>query len=1030
MHTTTNPLHIAIIGSGPRGLSVLERLSARLLEEESQRNVDIYLIDDGHVGAGRIWRPEQSPLLRMNTIAQEISAFSGLWDGTTARPGNGPSFAQWLQMHCCDAADFGGYAPRGYYGEYLCYVLAAVESALPANVRLHKVTDCVSDLEELTQKSALVQRLHLQSGDTLTVDSTVLATGHARNKLQGLEKKLADFAALNPAVAYLAGDSAADMALAAIPAGQSAGIIGMGLAFFDILAELTLGRGGQFSNDADGSLKYIPSGSEPRIYAGCRGGMPIPPRGHNQKPLDYEYTPAIYTLERAHIIRERGDVHFNRDVLPLLEAELTLVHAETRLRQQQGRDAAQSLRRHVLDSGAASSVEVIHLASDMGLNEPVPIDLYRLAAPLQGRKFSSAEAFAVTLIAMLEHDYAEAMLGNLDSPIKAALDVIRNTRSVTRAFVDFGGLDPNSHQLEFLNKFSPISGFLSAGPPAFRTRQLLALIKAEIVTVVGPDLQIEPSAEQGCFFLSSPHVQGAQYAVRTVIDARIPATDIRRDSSKLTGSLLARGIFTPFINRAGEHVFETGGVNVTKSPFHPLRSDNSVASQLYVLGIPTEHARWFMQSGSSRPHKWIDFMIDADAIAADILIKNTHIALPQTKGSAPRSSIMQLLERFRDDPRPNKMNLTVGIYSDESGLTPILETVHEAEYSRFINQTNKASFNLAGSDEFHRAVYALLFPSLPVGEIPPFIQVIQTLGASGALSLAAQLIQQHKPGSRIWLSSPTWENHPALLGGEQANFGYYRYQATNFDRLCLDSMMEDLMAAKAGDVVLLHVCCHNPTGIDPDLEQWEILARFCASRKLIPLFDFAYQGFSHSIQRDALPLALFMEKLDFMLVCNSFSKNMGIYDERTGALTLINRDIPQLKKWGNEAKLLIRSSYSMPPLHGSFIASYIINQPEVFERWQVEVSGMRDDLFRRRTAFLNALADSGILGQVLDYRCQQGMFLCLNLPVESIEYLRSEYGIYLLDSGRMCIASLAVSDIPHFCTALKGLVQQQELLPA
>ncbi|TCP66544.1 FAD/NAD(P)-binding protein [Baia soyae] len=610
-------MRVAIIGSGPRGMSVLERLVARLIESESRESVEIYLIDDGYVGTGRVWSTEQSPHLLMNTVAQEISAFSGPWDGTEARPGNGPSFAQWWQLYREDYEQFGGYGPRAYYGEYLLYVLSAVESSLPSHVTLCKRSARVERLEETCR----TQLLYFLNSEILEVDRTVLATGHPNNRLQGFEKTLHDYAARTEDVMFMSGDSVADMNLSEIGPQQHVGIIGMGLTFYDLLAELTMGRGGEFITEQDGSMRYESSGCEPRIFVGSRSGVPVPARGFNQKPSDYEYHPAIFTRERAFCMIQKGEVHFDRDVLPLLEAEIGLVYAETKLRHEKGEDQARQLREYVIIHQVDSVEGVSTFAHILGLSHPMTIDLYKLANPFRGCTFPSLDSFNEVLSSLLAADYEEAMRGNVDSPIKAALDVIRNSRSVIRVFVDFGGLHPHSHQNEFLRRFSPVSGFLSAGPPAFRVLQLQALIKAGIVTVIGPSVKFEPVANEheSGIYMSSPSVEDSTVAVKVVIDGRIPTTDITRDRSSLTQSLLEKGIYTPFVNRKRDAVFETGGVSVTASPFHPIRADQTIADRLYVLGIPTEHTRWFMQSGSSRPHKWIDFMIDADAIATDMI---------------------------------------------------------------------------------------------------------------------------------------------------------------------------------------------------------------------------------------------------------------------------------------------------------------------------------------------------------------------------------------------------------------------------
>lgn len=406
------------------------------------------------------------------------------------------------------------------------------------------------------------------------------------------------------------------------------------------------------------------------------------------------------------------------------------------------------------------------------------------------------------------------------------------------------------------------------------------------------------------------------------------------------------------------------------------------------------------------------------------------VALQQlvTPPTGSKSSIIQLLECYRRDARVDKLNLTIGIYLDETGQCPILESVRQAERHRTEHQGTKASFNIVGAPAFHQAVRTLLFPSIPTAVEDSHVRVIQTLGASGALFLAGQLIHQHFPAARIWMSAPTWENHAALLRVHEGQFGTYRYRPASQESLCLSTILADLEAAAPGDVVLFHVCCHNPTGIDPSLEQWDVLAKFCAERRLTPLFDFAYQGLADSIQRDAAPLSMFVGRLDTVLICSSFSKNLGIYDERTGALTLVCRDEQRLARWQEELKMMIRSSYSMPPLHGSYIASHIINDPERFARWQREVEGMREDLDRRRTALITEFASAGILNDVLSYRRQRGMFICLDLSAAEIGRLRTEYGVYMLDSGRISIASLDKGNMARFCDLLVRITHDRDYL--
>jgi uncharacterized NAD(P)/FAD-binding protein YdhS len=273
------PFRIAIVGSGPRGISVLERLAARLAEQAHSAPVDIYLIDAVEVGCGRVWSTRQPNWFLMNTVCGEVTMFSGGADLGPARAGAGPSLAEWWQQHAPETyAGPHGYAPRAFYGSYLKYVVDSVEANLPAHVRLHRVEALVEDLEPI----AGYYRLILSNGLWLQAHQVVLTTGHALSELDEQQAGLARFASERPALRYIAGDSPADMHLETIPDGATVGVIGLGLSFYDTLAALTVGRGGQFHKNPDGSLYYSPSGAEPRIVAGSRSGVLMLARGANQ----------------------------------------------------------------------------------------------------------------------------------------------------------------------------------------------------------------------------------------------------------------------------------------------------------------------------------------------------------------------------------------------------------------------------------------------------------------------------------------------------------------------------------------------------------------------------------------------------------------------------------------------------------------------------------------------------------------------------------------------------------------------------
>ncbi|MEU2059713.1 FAD/NAD(P)-binding protein [Streptomyces sp. NPDC013455] len=611
------PHRIAVIGSGPRGLSVVERLAARLLADPPAVPVDIHLIDPVEVGTGRVWRTDQPMWFLMNTIAGEVSAFSGRPDGGPVRPGAGPSLAEWWQTVDPEHADPLGYAPRAVYGRYMQYVLGAVEAGLPERVRLHRTQAEVTDLEPGSDGYLLT----FDDGRTLTADRVVITTGHTRPELSPDQQRLADFAAAHPGLHYYRGDSAADMALDEIPAGATVGILGLGLSFYDVMAALTEGRGGRFEtgpDGPDGALRYVPSGREPLLVAGSRSSMPLPGRGRHQKDINFRYATRLFTTER---IRRSGDapVRFRTEAWPWLRAEMDLVYYATGLRRTKGEAAAEAFTADVVAAAEAGVPDVRALAARHGGDTLPPLDIDALARPFAGREYPDPEAFTAEVVAAVHADLEHAEEGNVDSPLKAALDVLRDTRAVIRDLVDFGGLAPDSHRDEFLEWFVPRTSFLAAGPPRIRLRQVIALIEAGVLRLAGPETRYETDPEGGTFAISSPWVRGSRTAATAVVDARIPTPALHRDPAPLTRALVERGVLTSYVNGSGPDAFDTGGVAVTHSPFHPVGRTGRPDHGLYVLGIPTEHTRWFMQGGSSRPGFWTDFIRDADAIAGDAL---------------------------------------------------------------------------------------------------------------------------------------------------------------------------------------------------------------------------------------------------------------------------------------------------------------------------------------------------------------------------------------------------------------------------
>ncbi|QEM80235.1 FAD/NAD(P)-binding protein [Halomonas binhaiensis] len=605
---------IAIIGSGPRGLSVLERLAALMLTQPPARRVMVYLIDSAPIGTGRIWRTDQPHHYVMNTVAEEVSSFSGPLDDGPARPGAGPSLAQWWSA--VDPAYPGpnSYAPRAMHGEYMQFVLSTIEASFTPQISLHRIDGQVVDLVNTDHTRTLT----LDNGQVLEVDKVVIATGHPTPELTGWNKDLQQFANQVQGLTFIRGDSAADMPLSLIEPHQHVGIIGLGLAFHDIVADLTVGRGGRF-NVVNGVTTYIPSNLEPKLYAGSRSGMLIPARGRNQKGPNFQYQPLYITWEKIEALQKRGDIDFSTEVLPLLLVEINIVYFATAIRIQKGAAAELQFKSRVVQQQLFSLPALADEATRFGVNELAALDLNRLARPFQSQHFDSPADFAQALDRALLDDLHNAREGNIDNPLKAALDTIRDTRALIRSVVDFGRLRPRSHRVDFLQDYAPISFFLTSGPPLYRTEQIRALIAAGVLTLVGPETIYGTDIEQQKLTIESPRVKHSRQLLDVVIDARIPTPDLLRDPATLTRNLVRRGYWNNFVNQDADEAFVTGGVSVTPGPYHPIDQHGCPLQDLYVLGLPSEHTRWFMQAGSSRPGFWTDFAQDAHHVAAHAL---------------------------------------------------------------------------------------------------------------------------------------------------------------------------------------------------------------------------------------------------------------------------------------------------------------------------------------------------------------------------------------------------------------------------
>jgi hypothetical protein len=640
-------LDIAIVGTGPRGLSVLERLVARLAERPTPARVRIWAFDPGRLGAGRIWRPDQPDWFLMNTVAGEVTMYSGGPDTGPPRAGAGPSLHQWLSAHPDRRWSRLGrddYAPRSVYGQYLCSVYRNVVAGRPDNVTVHAVRAQVERVERHGGRllvSACAGRFRV------AVDKVVLTTGHPVNAPDRRERTLIGYAERHAGVRYIRGDSACDLDLSSIGAVEPVGVIGLGLTFFDVVMALTVGRGGWFEPGVDGAPRYRPSGHEPRLFAGSRGGLPMLARGVNQKGPYYRYRPRFLTERALADARRRTGCYqldFRQDVLPLLRAEVDHVYYTGLVRQRFGDRAAERFAdRHVsgghvagADERLTAAVGLAKLLAEFGVADAPAPDLERLARPFAGRHFADPARFRRCALDLLEADAAEARNGNVSGPLKAALDILRDLRGVVRTAVEFGGLRPDSHHDDFLGWFAPVNAFVSTGPGRQRVVELCALIRAGVVGLVGPGTRVDPDPAGAGFVLSSPWVGGSCRMVGTLIDARMPQPSVRRDRSPLVRQLLADGLIT-------EYRLAPGGASVTRAPFHPIGADGVPDTDLYLLGIPTEGPRWFTQIGNGRPGPISGFHADADSIAADMISganrdNGQSFKVPVGAGSAARAA--------------------------------------------------------------------------------------------------------------------------------------------------------------------------------------------------------------------------------------------------------------------------------------------------------------------------------------------------------------------------------------------------------
>lgn len=390
--------------------------------------------------------------------------------------------------------------------------------------------------------------------------------------------------------------------------------------------------------------------------------------------------------------------------------------------------------------------------------------------------------------------------------------------------------------------------------------------------------------------------------------------------------------------------------------------------------------------------------------------------------AAPADPILGLADLFRADDRPNKINLGIGVYKDETGKTPVLASVKKAEQYLLENETTKNYLSIDGIADFARCTQELLFSADSAIISAKRARTAQTPGGTGALRIAADFIANQTSAKRVWVSNPSWPNHKnvfAAAGLEVCEYAYY--DAANHT-LDYDALIDSLGAAQAGDVVLFHGCCHNPTGIDPTAAQWEALAKLSLEKGWLPLFDFAYQGFARGLEEDAEGLRIFSASHQELIVCSSYSKNFGLYNERVGAFTLVAADAAVADTAFSQVKATIRANYSNPPSHGAAVVATILSDSALRALWEQELADMRQRIQRMRQLFVNTLREKGANGDFGFIISQNGMFSFSGLTKDQVVRLRQEFGVYAVNSGRVNVAGMTPDNMSPLCEAIVAVL--------
>lgn len=646
-------LRLAIVGLGPRGLSVAERLCANADALVPRGCWLVVHVVDPHVfDGGQVWRSTQDRLLLMNTVACQVTIFVDDsvecdgpvvdgpnlydWARSVTRPG-GPSVQDDVRAEA-EALGPDDYPSRSFYGNYLRWALRHIMRTAPSSVEFRPHRSTAVDLHDAADGT---QDIVLDDGNTLSgMQAVVLALGHRPHELGVSEAVMRQFAN-RFYLRYIPPSNPADVPLREVLPDETVVLRGMGLNFFDYMTLFTVGRGGKFVRDSGGVLRYVPSGQEPRLVVGSRRGVPYQARGKNEKGAFGRHDPLYLTEEVIERIRACADggvpADFRRDIWPLIDQEVRTVYYAAQLREtRRGRESEtstdESTEEFIAAFTAADPAEIPRsgdplameesaaqrtVLAEFGLRHEQAWDWRTLAAPYSDGVLGSTERFRHWLRSYVDLDVREADKGNVAGPLKAAMDVLRDLRNEIRLLVDHGGLSGDAYRDDLQRWYMPLNAYLSIGPPAERIEQFGGLMDAGVLEVLGPDLRV--ACTGGKFVAYSAACPDIRVRATTLVEARLPDTDVRRTTDPLLRSLLARGECRPYRIpiRDGGH-YTTGGVAVTRRPYHVVDAENRPHARRYGFGVPTEAVHWVTAAGI-RPGVNSVILGDADAIARSCL---------------------------------------------------------------------------------------------------------------------------------------------------------------------------------------------------------------------------------------------------------------------------------------------------------------------------------------------------------------------------------------------------------------------------